>query len=176
MVGERWVCVSSPCSVSRLVGSGVWGLLRLRDQGRLLRRGSAELSPKSGKILLERRREMKFQKDEQMDKGLEAWKPCGSLSWRDSWKVRPGRAVKASSASRGLDFIRQRPRRAEFQVRPEFTRAHRSREATGEDPDSISFSPSAAQPACNRSSMSAKSTQIRPDGNLRPLAKKEMKT
>ena len=94
MVGERWVCVSSSCSVSRLVGSGVWGLLRLRDQGRLLRGGSAELSPKSGKILLERRREMKFQKDEQMDKGLEAWKPCGSLSWRDSWKVRPGRAVE----------------------------------------------------------------------------------
>lgn len=92
MVGERWVHVS--CSVSRLVGSGVWRLLRLRDQGRLLRGGSAELSPTSGKILLERRREMKFQKDEQMDKGLEAWKPCGSLSWRGSWKVRPGRAVE----------------------------------------------------------------------------------
>lgn len=79
---------------SRGVGCGVWGLPRLREQGRLLRGGSAELSPKSGKILLERRREMKFQKDEQMDKGLEAWKPCGSLSWSSSWEVRPRRAVE----------------------------------------------------------------------------------
>ena len=76
------------------MGCGVWGLPRLREQSRFLRGGSDELSPKSGKILLERRREMKFQKDEQMDKGLEAWKPCGSLSWRGSWEVRPGRAVE----------------------------------------------------------------------------------
>jgi len=96
MVGERWVHVLSPSSVSRLVGSGVWavGLPRLREQGRLLREGSDELSSKSGKILLERRRDTKFQKDEQMDKGLEAWKPRGSLSWRGSWEVRPGRAVE----------------------------------------------------------------------------------
>lgn len=57
-------------------GERGWGLPRLREQGGLPRGGNAELSPESlGRFCWGRRQEMLFQKEEQTDKVLEAWKP-----------------------------------------------------------------------------------------------------
>lgn len=54
---ERWVHVSSPYRNSRLAMEGVWGLPRLREQGRLPGGGDAcAESPEVRKILLGKER------------------------------------------------------------------------------------------------------------------------
>lgn len=57
MVTGRWVRVSSPSSNFRFAMEGVWGLPRLREQGRLPGGGNAYAeSPEVRKILLEKER------------------------------------------------------------------------------------------------------------------------
>ena len=56
---------------------GEWlGAAQAERAGRASQRRNAELSPESlGRFCWGRRQEMLFHKEEQTDKGLEAWKP-----------------------------------------------------------------------------------------------------